>query len=171
MTPEKIAAMREAIENHPHFSLGGDALSVILDHISAQDKRIAELEAGRVVVPDDTFTLDLDEFGKSLVCITINSKNRGVGYELCGTMGDGHFSRRTFDITPYLAHCLNTIGVRAIPADRGLREGQVAVDREDIAKTFKAGFEFAKDWRNNPSNSEYVNEFFDLRAQAGKGGG
>ena len=129
MTPEKIAAMREAIENHPHFSLGGDALSVILDHISAQDKRIAELEAGRVVVPDDTFTLDLDEFGKSLVCITINSKNLGVGYELCGTMGDGHFSRRTFDITPYLAHCLNTIGVRAIPADRVPGEGMAALRR------------------------------------------
>ena len=79
-------------------------------------------EAQAVVVPDDTFTLDLDEFGKGLACITINSKNRGVGYELCGTMGDGHFSRRTFDITPYLAHCLNTIGVRAIPADRVLGE-------------------------------------------------
>ena len=86
-------------------------------------------EARAVVVPDDTFTLDLDEFGKGLVCITINSKNRGVGYELCGTMGDGHFSRRTFDITPYLAHCLNTIGVRAIPADRVLGDGTAALRR------------------------------------------
>ena len=88
-----------------------------------------QTEAPVVVVPDATFTLDLDEFGKGLVCITINSKNRGVGYELCGTMGDGHFSRRTFDITPYLAHCLNTIGVRAIPADRVLGEGMAALRR------------------------------------------
>ena len=84
-------------------------------------------QASAVVVPDDTFTLDLDEFGKKLACITISSKNRGVGYELCGTLGDGHFSRRTFDITPYLAHCLNTIGVRAIPADRVPGEGMVGV--------------------------------------------
>ena len=86
-------------------------------------------EAWAVVVPlGDTFTLDLDEFGKSLARITINSKNRGVGYQLCGTMGDGHFSRRTFDITPYLGHCLNLIGIRAIPTDRVLGEGMVAVD-------------------------------------------
>ena len=90
----------------------------------------APVEAPAVVVPlGDTFTLDLDEFGKSLACITINSKNRGVGYQLCGTMGDGHFSRRTFDITPYLGHCLNLIGIRAIPAGRVLGEGMVAVDR------------------------------------------
>ena len=77
-------------------------------------------EAPAVVVPPgDTFTLDLDEFGKSLACITINSKNRGVGYQLCGTMGDGHFTRRTFDITPYLGHCLNLIGIRAIRANQG----------------------------------------------------
>ena len=91
-----------------------------------------QTEAQAVVVPDDTFTLDLDEFGKGLACITINNKNRGVGYELCGTMGDGHFSRRTFDITPYLAHCLNTIGVRAIPADRVLGDGMVGMDRKKI---------------------------------------
>ena len=88
------------------------------------------VEAPAVVVPlGDTFTLDLDEFGKSLARITINSKNRGVGYQLCGTMGDGHFSRRTFDITPYLGHCLNLIGIRAVPDGRVLGEGMVAVDR------------------------------------------
>lgn len=86
-------------------------------------------QAPAVVMPDDTFTLDLDEFEKSLVRITINSKNRGVGYELCGTMGDGHFSRRTFDITPYLGHCLRTIGICAVPADRVLGDVVLVVDR------------------------------------------
>jgi len=91
---------------------------------------VPPVEAQAVVVPlGDTFTLDLDEFGKSLARITINSKNRGVGYQLCGTMGDGHFSRRTFDITPYLGHCLNLIGIHAIPADRVPGEGVVALRR------------------------------------------
>ena len=90
-------------------------------HVAILAREVVRLrEAPAVVVPPgDTFTLDLDEFGKSLACITINSKNRGVGYQLCGTMGDGHFSRRTFDITPYLGHCLNLIGIRAIRANQG----------------------------------------------------
>lgn len=110
-----------------------DALMECRAHIdtleqTAAERVIADGRAPAVVVPDDTFTLDLDEFGEKLACITINSKNRGIGYKLCGTMGDGHFSRRTFNITPYLAHCLNTIGVRAISADRVLGEGMVQVD-------------------------------------------
>lgn len=131
-----------------------DAITELLAHIDTMEQAAAErviadgskgptpdytgegsawvppVEAQGVVVPlGDTFTLDLDEFGKSLARITINSKSRGVGYQLCGTMGDGHFSRRTFDITPYLGHCLNLIGIRAIPADRVLGEGVVALRR------------------------------------------
>lgn len=117
MTKERRADLEALADKDPHMCLLRELLN-----------EIAELEARAVVVPDDTFTLDLDEFGEKLACITISSKNRGVGYELCGTMGDGHFSRRTFDITPYLAHCLNTIGVRAIPADRVLGEGMIQVD-------------------------------------------
>ena len=37
---------------------------------------------------------------------------------------DGHFRRQTYDITTYLPHCLTTIGIRAIPADRVLGEGE-----------------------------------------------
>ena len=46
-------------------------------------------------------------------------------------MGDGHFSRRTFDITPYLGHCLRTIGIRAIPTDRVLGEGERKICSEE----------------------------------------
>lgn len=90
-------------------------------HVAILAREVVRLrEAPAVVVPPgDTFTLDLDEFGKDLACITINSKNRGVGYQLCGTMGDGHFTRRTYDVTPYLGHCLNLIGIRAIHANQG----------------------------------------------------
>ena len=113
----------------PHFERDGGPTP---DYTGEGSAWVPPEGARGVVVPlGDTFTLDLDEFGKSLARITINSKNRGVGYRLCGTMGDGHFSRRTFDITPYLGHCLNLIGIRAIPADRLLGEGMVAVDREE----------------------------------------
>ena len=44
---------------------------------------------------------------------------------------------------------------------------RVVVGKEDMSRAFNAGFEFAKDWRNNPSNSEYVREFFALRANQG----
>ena len=112
----------------PHFERNAGPTP---DYTGEGSAWVPPVEARAVVVPlGDTFTLDLDEFGKSLACITINSKNRGVGYQLCGTMGDGHFSRRTFDITPYLGHCLNLIGIRAIPAGRALGEGMVAVTPE-----------------------------------------
>lgn len=109
----------------PHFERDAGPTP---DYTGEGSAWVPPVEAPAVVVPlGDTFTLDLDEFGKSLACITINSKNRGVGYQLCGTMGDGHFSRRTFDITPYLGHCLNLIGIRAVPDGRVLGEGMVAV--------------------------------------------
>lgn len=99
------------------------------------EARISQLEAqrgGAVVVPDDKFTLDLDEsLDHKLARITINSEARGVGYDLCGRVGDGRFSRRTYDITPYIKHCLDTIGIQPIPADRVLAEGMVGVDREE----------------------------------------
>jgi len=111
----------------PHFERDAGPTP---DYTGEGSAWVPPVEARGVVVPlGDTFTLDLDEFGKSLARITINSKNRGVGYQLCGTMGDGHFSRRTFDITPYLGHCLNLIGIRAIPADRVPGEGVVALRR------------------------------------------
>ena len=101
----------------PHFERDAGPTP---DYTGEGSAWVPTVEARAVVVQlGDTFTLDLDEFGKSLTCITINSKNRGVGYQLCGTMGDGHFSRRTFDITPYLWHCLNLIGIRVIPANQG----------------------------------------------------
>ena len=92
---------------------GPDALTYILA------QRVRELEARPVVIPNDTFTLDVDESGNGLVRITINSKNRSVGYALCGTLADGHFSRRTFDVTPYLAHCLDAIGIRTLRTNQG----------------------------------------------------
>ena len=130
LTSDKIEAIRKEVNDELATLRGGDGRSHRFARMASDLLgHIQYLEARAVVVPDDTFTLDLDEFGKGLVCITINSKNRGVGYELCGTMGDGHFSRRTFDITPYLAHCLNTIGVRTIPADCVPGDGMAALRR------------------------------------------
>lgn len=56
-----------------------------------------------------------------------------------------------------------------IPADRALKDGEISMTREDISAAFKAGFDFSKDWRNFPSNSEYVNELFRLRTAQAKG--
>ena len=114
----------------PHFERDAGPTP---DYTGEGSAWVPPVEARAVVVPlGDTFTLDLDEFGKSLACITINSKNRGVGYQLCGTMGDGHFSRRTFDITPYLGHCLNLIGIRAVPDGRVLGEGMDLEEAENL---------------------------------------
>ena len=47
MTPERIAEFRDAIANHPHFGIGGDALSKILDALEAAQAEIA-VDAGRL---------------------------------------------------------------------------------------------------------------------------
>lgn len=47
MTPERIAEFRDAIANHPHFGIGGDALSKILDALEAAQQEIA-VDAGRL---------------------------------------------------------------------------------------------------------------------------
>ena len=52
MTPEQIAEFRDAIASHPHFGIGGDALSKILDAIEAAQAEIADLKRGGVVVPE-----------------------------------------------------------------------------------------------------------------------
>ena len=52
MTPERIAEFRDAIANHPHFGIGGDALSKILDALEATQAEIADLKRGGVVVPE-----------------------------------------------------------------------------------------------------------------------
>ena len=130
MAPERIAEFRDAIANHPHFGIGGDALSKILDALEAAQQEIADLKRGGVVVPDDTFMLHLDTQEEKTPRISINSKKIGVGYDLVSGSIDGHFSRRAYDITPYMRHCLDTIGIHPIPANRVLGEGKVAVDRE-----------------------------------------
>ena len=47
MTPERIAEFRDAIANHPHFGIGGDALSKILDALESAQAEIA-VDAGRL---------------------------------------------------------------------------------------------------------------------------
>lgn len=136
------------------------------------EARISQLEAqrgGAVVVPDDKFTLDLDEsLDHKLARITINSEARGVGYDLCGRVGDGRFSRRTYDITPYIKHCLDTIGIQPIPADRVLADGMVGVDREELATLREIAGRWCPPF-GVPHNMETVALFDRLRAQQAKG--
>lgn len=58
--------------------------------------------------------------------------------------------------------------IQPIPADRVLADGEISMSRAEISAAFKAGFAFSKDWRNHPSNSEYVNELFRLRSAKGE---
>ena len=81
-----------------------------------RDELRAQIAERRVVVPiGEKFTADCDINERGQVRISINNENRGVGYTLCGLAEmDGHFSRRSYDITTYLRHCLDTIGIRAL---------------------------------------------------------
>ncbi len=45
MTPERIAEFRDAIANHPHFGIGGDALSKIIDALESAQQEIAARDA------------------------------------------------------------------------------------------------------------------------------
>lgn len=58
--------------------------------------------------------------------------------------------------------------IQPISADRVLADGEISMARAEISAAFKAGFDFSKDWRNHPSNSEYVNELFRLRSAKGE---
>lgn len=100
--------------------------------LAARDAEIADLKRGVVVVPDDTFMLLLDTQEGKTPCISINSKKIGVGYDLVSGSIDGHFSRRSYNITPYMRHCLDTIGIRTIPADRVLGEGEARIGMNEL---------------------------------------
>lgn len=75
------------------------------DELEAARKRVAEIEAGRVVVPELT-----DE-----------------DYRNAGTQ------RAADDLYLRVGYNLAISRIRAIPSDRVLGEGQVAVDREELA--------------------------------------
>ena len=128
----------------------------------------ADLKRGGVVVPDDEFTLDLDTQKGSDPCITISSKKNGVGYELVRGSIDGHFSRRTYNITPYMRHCLDTIGIHPIPADRVLGEGEEKI-RTIVREAMDAELEYRRAFCDEAPDDvlDHLWDAFDaLRAQA-----
>lgn len=111
---------------------GCDTPDRLADAILGLRAQIADLKRGGVVVSDDTFMLHLDTQEGKTPCISINSKKRGCGYDLVSGSIDGHFSRRSYNITPYMRHCLDTIGIRTIPADRVLGEGEARIGMNEL---------------------------------------
>ena len=103
MTPEQIAEFRDAIASHPHFGIGGDALSKILDAIEAAQAEIADLKRGGVVVPE----LPAET---ALALIAIDWPNRTIDI-IATARNIREWFRKS---------------ARTIPADRVLGEGEVA---------------------------------------------
>ena len=160
MKAERLAEIRErAAQKNPMqaewVSLGKDEAHDLLDHIAAQDKRIAELEAGRVVVPEPTHAEFLD---------------LAASAHVSGDLVDFMAGAAAYGIWLRGKVC-------AIPADRVLGDGQVAVDRERLRILERistvVGLATGEDHpsRRWPMLAELWAEFDALRAQAGKDGG
>ena len=126
MTPERLAEIRKKVSVGVYYS--DTLVRELLDHI-------AQLEAQRGVAvvefADHRFSVNCDTAQKGgNQAIYVNNDTTGVGYQIAGTDIDGHFKRKTWDLTPYMRPFIETIGIRPIPADRVLADGMVGVDRK-----------------------------------------
>ena len=125
MTPERLAEIRKKVSVGVYYS--DTLVRELLDHI-------AQLEAQRGVAvvefADHRFSVNCDTAQKGgNQAIYVNNDTTGVGYQIAGTDIDGHFKRKTWDLTPYMRPFIETIGIRPIPADRVLADGMMGVDR------------------------------------------
>mgnify|MGYP003592881845 CR=1 FL=1 len=144
MTPERIAEFRDAIANHPHFGIGGDALSKILDALEAAQAEIA-VDAGRLrdaamlVWGEDAHGCDTpDRLADAILGLRaqIADLKRGgvVVPELLAETTLAliaiDWPNRTIDIIATARNIREWFrnSARTIPADRVLGDGMVAVD-------------------------------------------
>ena len=112
---ERLAEIRKKVSVGVYYS--DTLVRELLDHI-------AQLEAQRgvavVVFADHRFSVNCDTAQKGdNQAIYVNNDTTGVGYQIAGTDIDGHFKRKTWDLTPYMRPFIETIGIRPIPAEIG----------------------------------------------------
>ena len=118
MTPERIAEFRDAIANHPHFGIGGDALSKILDALEATQAEIADLKRGGVDAAE------LDAISDATRRIGNDAHHASTGPVVPDALWD--IRSRAYDV------CARIDGIRAIPADRVLREGEARIGMNEL---------------------------------------
>lgn len=140
MTPSK-ERVTEILAGKSSDSRAGD-LRDLCAYIAAQDKRIAELEAGRAVVPELT----------------------EEDYRQAGTR------RAEDDLYLRVGYNLAISRIRAIPSDRVLGEGEIKGTPEELAKIAEsAGWKWMRspiESKETKTLVEWMTEA--LRAQAGK---
>lgn len=131
MTPEKIADFRKAIANHKFFSIGGDALSAILDDIEATQAKLAKLQT----TPEQAAWLTLDEMTNVLAgrITTPGSRVTGCGDHAPITRAD--LAARDAEIAGMRSTVISDLGREIIAINTA--NGWNVMQPEQWADTYK----------------------------------